>query len=314
MIKLPTICNNYYIGIGLEYNSKKDNSLIINNNGKIISFGYYFSDFFSVNLNDKIQSFFKLLNLKNFNLDNIENNSKVLELNPKKLYSNIKKNILLNQTNIFENSKKLEEIRYNFHLAKVIKLTLIIIKKFEFNDEKLYLIDFEVDNFNKNKFTTTKIDEKQSQSATENNQNFTFSGGSVASSVANIDLNKEKDWNITNESNNNTMFNLRNNNLGNISFYYNFFVISLSIIFSIVIKILTKNFKGDINHCLAFRDINSNFYYNQFYFINKIIITSNYIENNFYNIISEELEENKINFNLTNFFFYTKSRKSKKSD
>jgi hypothetical protein len=71
MIKLPTICNNYYIGIGLEYNSKKDNSLIINNNGKIISFGYYFSDFFSVNLNDKIQSFFKLLNLINFNLDNI---------------------------------------------------------------------------------------------------------------------------------------------------------------------------------------------------------------------------------------------------
>ena len=311
MIKLPTICNNYYIGIGLEYNSKKDNSLIINNNGKIISFGYYFSDFFSVNLNDKIQSFFKLLNLKNFNLDNIENNSKILELNPKKLYSNIKKNILLNQTNIFENSKKLEEMRYNFHLTKVIKITLIIIKKFEFNDEKLYLIDFEVDNFNKNKFTTTKIDEKQSQSGTENNQNFTFSGGSVASSVANIDLNKEKDWNITNESNNNTMFNLRNNNLGNISFYYNFFVISLSIIFSIVIKILTKHFKGDINHCLAFRDINSNFYYNQFYFINKIIITSNYIENNFYNIISEELEENKINFNLTNFFFIQNQERAK---
>ena len=311
MIKLPTICNNYYIGIGLEYNSKKDNSLIINNNGKIISFGYYFSDFFSVNLNDKMQSFFKLLNLKNFNLDNIENNSKILELNPKKLYSNIKKNILLNQTNIFENSKKLEEMRYNFHIVKVIKITLIIVKKFEFNDEKLYLIDFEVDNFNKNKFTTTKIDEKQSQSGTENNQNFTFSGGSVASSVANIDLNKEKDWNITNESNNNTMFNLRNNHLGNISFYYNFFVISLSIIFSIVIKILTKNFKGDINHCFAFRDINSNFYYNQFYFINKIIITSNYIENNFYNIISEELEENEINFNLTKFFFIQNQERAK---
>ena len=311
MIKLPTICNKYYIGIGLEYNSKKDNALIINKNGKIISFGFYFSDFFNIHLNDKSLSLFKLLNQKNFNLDKIENNTKIFELNAKKLYSNIKKNILLNQTNIFENSKKLEEMRYNFHMAKVIKITLNIVKRFEFNDEKLYLIDFEVDNFNKNIFTSTKIDEKQSQSASENNQNFTFSGGSVASSVANIDLNKEKDWNITNESNNNTLFNLSNNNLGNISFYYNFFVISLSIVFSVVIKILTKNFKSDINHCFAFRDINSNFYYNQFYFINKIIITSNEVENDFYNIISEELEEHEISFNLTKFFLTQNQERAK---
>ena len=311
MIKLPTICNKYYIGIGLEYNSKKDNALIINKNGKIISFGFYFSDFFNIHLNDKSLSLFKLLNQKNFNLDNFENNTKIFELNAKKLYSNIKKNILLNQTNIFENSKKLEEMRYNFHMAKVIKITLNIVKRFEFNDEKLYLIDFEVDNFNKNIFTSTKIDEKQSQSASENNQNFTFSGGSVASSVANIDLNKEKDWNITNESNNNTLFNLSNNNLGNISFYYNFFVISLSIVFSVVIKILTKNFKSDINHCFAFRDINSNFYYNQFYFINKIIITSNEIENDFYNLISEELEEHEIGFNLTKFFLTQNQERAK---
>jgi hypothetical protein len=123
---------------------------------------------------------------------------------------------------------------------------------------------------------------------------------SVASQASLSGL-KDNDWNIT-LSESKQIKNKNNNEI--ISFIYNFFLIILAFIILIAIKLIIKKFKNDYQVLIFLREYNLIYFYNHFYFNNKIVIENENNKNIIYNLLEIEIL-NKTNYNSYKFFqFY----------
>ncbi len=309
LIRLPSYNNKLYISCKFDINESRliqNSSAILDNKGNILKFGSIFIDYFGLNPLRIKTNIYKLLNIEELNFKNAKNNSCEISVSYKNLYKNIEKNLI--------NLKKYENYFLSFKrnlkafLQKIkekkngMKIKIELKNELNLNkNEKYQIIILTIEGISEYKnFYNLKsinmIDETSIKFSINN---------SVASGITTNQLIKDNGWNITNIQNKNKIS--KNNKMQTISFIYNFLIVIIAIIFVLIVKVILNNFKNDFIFIYFIRQINCDYFYNHFYFINKLIISNNDYPNDFYESINEDFKKYDININITDFWdFHSK--------
>ena len=308
-ICLPSYKNKLYISCKFDINESKliqNSSAIIDNKGNILNIGSIFIDYFGLNPLRIKTNIYKLLNVKEFIFKNVKNNNTCeIDVSYKKLYKNIEKNLInlkYYEKYFLSFKKNLKTFLQKIKEKKVgMKIKIELKNEFNINkNDKFQIIILTIEGISEHK---TYNSLKSINNLEETSLKFSINN-SVVSGITSNQLIKDNRWNITNKHNNDKF---KNDNMQTISFIYNFLVVVIAIIFALLIKILLNNFKNDFIFTIFFRQFNSDYFYNHFYLINKLIISSKEYPNDFYESISEDFKKYNISFNITDFWdFHSK--------
>ena len=298
---LPSFKGKLYLSCTIECNlNTKDNVLILTKSGLIKKFGQFFLEYFGLSPIDTRESnFLNLINKTMFNLVNLENNSIVLNVNFDKMCKNIRKNIFKSKIkSSIEYIANLENLKKQLKNKKSINIKLILRNIYYNESEKYYVITTQFDGIIEQKYLEiqTTVNQRETQI------NSTKLSLSSIASVSQLAVLKDKDWNVTSQNKN--KLKLEKNKLGIISLIYNFILIIAAIVICIIIYRTINNFKETYNTIYTFITFTSQFYYNQFYFINKVVIKNNNSNNNFYDVLSNEFQEIGINLTIADLYIY----------
>ena len=304
IVHLPTYNKKLYLSCSIEKLNLINNCLIVDEQGFIKKFGFFFEEYFGLNPEEEKEnlSLYSLLSIKELNFKNLLNNSKIYEIPFDKFNKKIQKHYRKNRNLLRINfNKNLEQLKAKLGKRKLeIKIS---IKDELIDKEKLYLLTMNFENIeqDQNSNEITKLTQINPDSTLLNNTKISISA-SVASqtSVANF---KERTWNITEKTTN--KLDLSNNKLGKLSFIYNFLLISLAIVICFIINSRSNSFKKDYKNAYSIIRFTTEFNYNNFYYCNKIVILNEKGEfNDKYEILSNKFAKDNININITEFLFY----------
>ena len=322
---LPSYNDNLYFLAQIEHNKTfLYNSALIDINGTVKKFGLFFFENFGldiksndINIYDIFQIYKKEKEMNIIN-DMIENefNPISYEVSLSKILNFVQKNLKLNNDKNFHRNYEILKEKYSkFKFMKI---------KIEYQNE--FLLDFKKDKYEKesndlifnsvsnNKYQSSKIylisisfenlytkrESVLNMSVLIKNESvINLSINASVASQASLSGLKDNDWNIT-LSESKQIKNKNRNEI--ISFIYNFFLIILAFIILIAIKLIINKFKNDYQVLFFLREYNLIYFYNHFYFNNKIVIENEDNKNNIYNIIENEIL--KINENYSTYKFF----------
>ena len=321
---LPSYNDNLYFLAQIEpHKIFLYNSALIDMKGTIKKFGLFFFENFGLDIksNDaNIYDIFQLYkNEKEMNIieDILENKMNPIsyEVSLLKILNFIKKNLKLNNDQNFHRNYEILKEKYSkFKFMKI---------KIEYQNE--FLLNLNKDNHeiesyenmfnssnNKNQLSKiylisvsyenlyTKRESVLNMSVLIKNESLiNLSINASVASQASLSGLKDVDWNITLSENKQIK---KKNKNEIISFIYNFFLIILAFIIIVSNKLLIKKFKNDYEVLFFLREYNLLYFYNHFYFNNKIVIENEDNKNNIYNLIENEILN--INYSTYEFFKY----------
>ena len=263
--RLPSFQGKIYMLGKLEkHESTEEKIALAHENGVVIKIGYYYTDYLGFKPNEQENNVLDIFGLRKS--IKVLKKEQIIDSNYQIMFEKIKNNFKRNNGNANGDFyKNLQILKMRIIGKKCVKVKINVKEIYYKGTNELYLIGINFEDINTN-INKTKIC-SEATILSMNKKNFENSHTSIDSDRKHHNVSS---WNISNQSKDHIVE--TKNYFDNIGIFYNVFLIILAIVLCIFLKINSNNFYQNYLDLFVLREINSDYFYCQFFLSQMIVI------------------------------------------
>ena len=262
--RLPSMQGNIYMLGKLEKHPNLfDKVSLIRENGVVLKIGYYYSQYLGFKPNEQENNLLSIFNLKK-SIKSLEKEQFIsVDYNTmfEKIRNNFKRNNGHPNGDFYRN---LQVLKLRLSGRKEVQIKVNIQERYNIEGNELFLLSINFEDIlhflNKTKIVS------EVTVISSNKNNFENSHSSNDSEKKNND----SSWSVASHSKDHIVE--TNNQFDNIGIFYNIFLVFFAIALCIFLKIKSDNFYQGYLDLFILREMNSDYFYNQFFICQKIVL------------------------------------------